>query len=110
MFTALKRLSFQGAVFKSPAIKNWVWLALITMTLGSALIAESADPSLIVTLAVAITVGVKGWLVVDYFMELRNANRYFRFTMNLYFVVLPLMILLVYLFPEGIASLVDLEG
>lgn len=109
MFAALND-RLKGNAFKYSGIKNGVWLVLITLTLGSALIAESADPSLIVTLAIAITVGVKGWLVVDYFMELRNANRYFRFAMNLYFVVLPLMILLVYLFPEGIANLVDLEG
>lgn len=90
-------------------LKNYVWLVLITLTLGSAVIAESAEPSLIISLAVAVTIGVKGWLVIDYFMELRNAHPYFRFAMNLYFVILPLMILMVYLFPEGIANLVDLE-
>ncbi|WP_271271509.1 cytochrome C oxidase subunit IV family protein [Aliamphritea hakodatensis] len=109
MFAALSH-RVKGSAFKGYGIKNWVWLVLITLTLGSAVIAESAEPSLIITLAVAVTVGVKGWLVVDYFMELRNAHRYFRIAMNLYFVVLPMMILLVYLFPEGIANLVDLEG
>lgn len=109
MFAALSH-RLMSSVFTGTGIKNRVWLVLITLTLGSALIAESAEPSLIITLAIAITVGVKGWLVVDYFMELRNAHRYFRIAMNLYFVVLPVMILLVYLFPEGIANLVDLES
>ena len=89
-------------------IQNYVWLALMAMTLGSAIIAESAEPSLLVTLAIAATVGLKGWLVVDRFMELRNAHPYIRFSMNLYFIVLPLMILIFFLFPEAIADLTRL--
>ncbi|OMH38029.1 cytochrome C oxidase subunit IV family protein [Motiliproteus sp. MSK22-1] len=89
-------------------IQNYVWLALMVMTLGSAFIAESAEPSLLVTLAIAGTVGLKGWLVVDRFMELRNAHPYIRFSMNLYFIMLPLVILIVYLIPESIADLTRL--
>jgi len=85
--------------------KDLVWLALMTMTLGSALIAESAEPGLLVALAIAATVMVKGQLVINRFMELYNAHAYVRFSMNLYFYVLPLMILVVYLFPEFIADL-----
>ena len=89
-------------------IQDYVWLALITMTLASAFIAESAEPSLLVTLAIAGTIGLKGRLVVDRFMELRNAHPYIRFSMNFYFFVLPLAILVVYLFPESIANLTRL--
>jgi len=84
---------------------NWVWFALMAMTLASAFIAETAEPSLLVTMIVATTVMVKGRLVVNRFMELHNAHAYVRFSMNLYFYVLPLMILIVYLFPEFIADL-----
>jgi Prokaryotic Cytochrome C oxidase subunit IV len=85
--------------------KDLVWLALMTMTLASALIAESAEPSFWVTLAIATTVMIKGRLVINRFMELHNAHAYVRFSMNLYFYVLPLMIFVVYLFPEFIADL-----
>ncbi len=91
-------------------IQDYVWLALMAMTLGNAFIAESADPSLLVTLAIAATVMLKGWLVVDRFMELRNAHPYIRFSMNLYFYVLPLMILIVYLFPDFLAELTRLPS
>jgi len=84
---------------------NWVWFALMAMTLASAFIAETAEPRLLVTMIVAATVMVKGRLVINRFMELHNAHAYVRFSMNLYFYVLPLMILIVYLFPEFIADL-----
>jgi len=90
--------------------KDLVWLALMTMTLASALIAESAEPSLWVTLAIAATVMVKGRLVISRFMELHNAHAYVRFSMNFYFYVLPLMILIVYLFSEFIADLTRMSG
>ncbi|RDE19022.1 thiosulfate reductase [Motiliproteus coralliicola] len=82
-----------------------VWLLLMALTIGSALLAESADPSLLVTLFVAISVAVKGGLVVERFMELRTAHPYIRFSMGLFFIVLPLLMMLVFLFPEQIADL-----
>mgnify|MGYP001129760860 CR=1 FL=1 len=88
--------------------QNLVWLALMTMTLGSAVIAESAEPSLLVTLAVAVTVALKGRLVVNRFMELNNAHPYIRFSMNFYFYVLPLLMLMVFLFPDTIAEMTRL--
>ncbi|MEH6625262.1 MAG: cytochrome C oxidase subunit IV family protein [Motiliproteus sp.] len=90
-------------------ILDYVWLALMAMTLGSAFLAESAEPSLLVTLLIAVTVGLKGRLVVDRFMELKNAHPYIRFAMNFYFYMLPLVILLVFLFPEFIADITRLK-
>jgi len=87
-----------------------VWFALMTMTLASAFIAESAEPGLLVTMAIAATVMVKGRLVINRFMELHNAHAYVRFSMNFYFYVLPILILVVYLFPEFIADLTRMSG
>lgn len=86
-------------------ILDAVWLLLMALTIGSALLAESADPSLWVTLFVAVSVAVKGGLVVERFMELRFAHRYIRLSMGLFFVVLPLLMILVFLFPEQLADL-----
>ncbi len=88
---------------------DYVWWVLMAMTLGSAFLAESAEPSLVVTLIIAVTIGVKGRLVVDRFMELRNAHPGIRFAMNLYFYLLPVVILMVYLFPEFLAEITSLR-
>ena len=79
------------------------------MTLLSALIAESVEPSLLVTAIVALTIGIKGCLVVDRFMELRNAHPRIRFAMKHYFYLLPLAIIVVWLFPEFLADMTRLK-
>ena len=80
-----------------------IWILLTALTLLSALIAESADASLWVTLVVAGSVAYKGRMIVDHFMELNHCNRYLRRLMRAYFYVFPVLIVLVYLFPETIA-------
>jgi hypothetical protein len=87
---------------------DFIWLLLMALTLMSAALAETAEPGLIVTLAVAASVALKGRLVVDRFMELQNANRYLRAAMRIYFYVIPLMIVLVFLFPEQLARITSL--
>ncbi|GAB4360409.1 MAG: hypothetical protein Kow006_30270 [Gammaproteobacteria bacterium] len=84
-----------------------LWLILMAMTLGTAALAESAEPGLLVTLAVAIAVALKGRIVVDRFMELLNAKRWLRDAMRLYFYVIPLLIVLVYLFPDVIVTVTN---
>lgn len=85
-----------------------VWLLLMAVTLGSALLAESGQVSVLITLAVCLGITVKGCLVVDRLMELRSANRYIRFAMMLYFYLVPLLILLVYLIPDPLARMTSL--
>ncbi len=89
--------------------QDYVWFALMAMTLGSALVAESAEPSLLITLIIAITIGLKGLLVVDRFMELRNAHPKIRLAMRLYFWLLPVVIVVVWLFPDFIAEATSLR-
>lgn len=86
-----------------------LWLLLMGLTLGSAWLAESAESGLLVTVAVSVIIAIKGRIVVDYFMELYNANRHIRNWMMAYFYVLPFMIILVSLFPEEIAGLTALR-
>jgi len=86
-----------------------VWLLLMLITIGSALLAESGETNLLITLLIALSVLLKGRLVVERLMELRSANRYIRFAMNFYFYVVPTLIVLVYLIPDQLASMTTLS-
>ncbi|MBT3048191.1 MAG: cytochrome C oxidase subunit IV family protein [Candidatus Thiodiazotropha sp.] len=88
---------------------DFIWLVLMGLTLLSAAIAESPDQGLVLILVITFTVAYKGRMIVDHFMELKDANRLLRNSMRVYFYVIPGMIVLVYLFPELIARLTTLH-
>lgn len=83
---------------------NHLWLLLITLTLFSAYMAEQSKPGLFSIVIIALVVGIKGRVIVDHFMELKNAHTVLRTLMRAYFYVIPALIILVYLFPEQIAK------
>lgn len=85
-----------------------LWLLLIALTLGGAFIGEAVEPGLAATLIVSLMMAFKGRVVVDYFMELKTANRTLRTLMRAYFYVLPLVTVLVYLVGDRIARLTAL--
>lgn len=85
-----------------------LWLLLIALTLAGALIGESADPSLAITLVVCLTMAFKGRIVIDHFMELNTANRKVRNLMRAYFYVLPAITVLTSLFGDTLARLTTL--
>ena len=71
-----------------------VWLGLVALTLGSAWLGEGALPPAVVAALVAVIVGIKGMLVIRHFMGLQDPASRLRQVMRLYFVVVPLLILL----------------
>lgn len=83
---------------------NILWFALIALTLFSTYMAEQATPGLNSVIIMALVLAIKGRIIVDYFMELKNSNKVLRTLMRVYFYVIPAMIILVYLFPEQIAK------
>jgi cytochrome c oxidase subunit IV len=83
---------------------NTLWLILIVLTLFSAYMAERATPGLISICIMAVVLAVKGRIIVDYFMELKDSHIILRALMRIYFYVIPALIILVYLFPEQIAE------
>lgn len=85
-----------------------LWLLLVALTLGGALIGEAAEPGIAVTLVISLTMALKGRVIIDHFMELKTANRRIRNLMRAYFYVLPLMTLLTYLFGDWLARLTTL--
>ncbi|MES9852318.1 MAG: cytochrome C oxidase subunit IV family protein [Candidatus Thiodiazotropha sp. L084R] len=88
---------------------DFIWLVLMGLTLLSAAIAESHDQGLLMILVITFTVAYKGRMIVDHFMELKDANRLLRNSMRVYFYVIPSMIVAVYLFPDLIARLTTLQ-
>lgn len=86
-----------------------VWLLLMAITIGNAVITETVEPSLLIIVVVAISLAFKGWMVVGHFMELKNANAKIRAWMNAYFIVIPLLVIIIHAFPEWIASMTTLR-
>ncbi|MEE9352003.1 MAG: cytochrome C oxidase subunit IV family protein [Thiotrichaceae bacterium] len=83
---------------------NYLWLMLIVLTLFSAYMAETATPGFNSIAIMALVLAIKGRIIVDHFMELKDSNVVVRTLMRVYFYVIPALIILVYLFPEQIAK------
>jgi cytochrome c oxidase subunit IV len=83
---------------------NYLWVFLIALTLFSAYMAEQANPGLNSIVIMAVVLAIKGRIIVDHFMELKRSHKVLRTLMQVYFYVIPALILVVYLFPEQIAT------
>jgi hypothetical protein len=88
---------------------NRLWLILIALTLFSAFMAEQPEQGLGSISIMALVLAIKGRIIVDYFMELKHANRLLRTLMQIYFYVIPAMIIAAYLYPEQIARWATLK-
>jgi len=69
-------------------------IALIAVTLFNTFLAEQFTSSTLVSILIALTVTYKGFMVIDHFMELKEANKNLRFLMKLYLTVFPSMIII----------------
>ncbi len=83
---------------------NTLWIILVALTIFSAYMAEQTKPGLISILIMSLVLAVKGRIIVDHFMELKDSHVVLRTLMRMYFYVIPALIILVYLFPEQIAK------
>lgn len=95
-------------VLMSNKVLHRAWMLLIALTLGSAFLAESIDPTTGVVIVVCLVVAIKGQLVVDRLMGLRHAPPVIRWMMLAYFYVLPALIALALIFPEQLRRLTTL--
>ena len=68
-------------------------LALIAITLFNTFLGEQFTSTTLVTILIALTVTYKGFIVIDNFMALKEANKNLRFLMRLYFVIFPSLII-----------------
>ncbi len=71
-----------------------VWLGLVLLTLGSAWLGETLASVGVTAALVALIVGIKGFLVIRHYMGLAEPGSRLRQVMRLYFVVVPVLILL----------------
>ncbi len=83
---------------------NYLWILLIALTLFSAYMAERGSPGFYSVAIMTVVLAVKGRIIVDHFMELKEAHIVLRMLMRVYFYVIPALIIIVYLFPEQIAK------
>ncbi len=85
-----------------------IWLILIGLTLSSAFLAETGQRSWSLSLIVAAMIAFKGRLVIDHYMEMRNANRRIRRVLHAFVTVIPLMVVITHAFGPQIARLTAL--
>ena len=83
---------------------NILWIVLIILTLFSAYMAEHGTIGFYSVAIMAAVLAIKGRIIVDHFMELKNAHIVLRTLMRVYFYIIPAMIIIVYLFAEQIAQ------
>ena len=79
---------------------NLTWLALVALTLASALLGRLAQDALLPALGLLLA-AVKGQLVVDVFMGLRRAPRLWRGLLSGYLAVLVAALAALYLLSAG---------
>ena len=71
-----------------------IWLLLIGLTLAGAWIAEEAQASWALTFSVAFLIGVKSIAIIDYYMEMRLANRGLRSILQVYVLIVIVLVIL----------------
>lgn len=73
---------------------EYLWLTLLAIVLFNTFLGENVESTTLVSILVALTVMYKGLIVIDHFMELKDANKYLRRMMRIYFIFFPSLIIL----------------
>jgi hypothetical protein len=84
------------------------WIALIGLTVLGVALGEGASPNLAISLVVATITAIKGRLLIDRFLELGGAHPGIRRTVRTFGLLVPVLIVIVHLFGDRIASLTTL--
>jgi len=84
------------------------WVILMVITSLNAFVAETADPSLLITAIICFSIAYKGRRIMDYFMELNHANATIQKLMRGYFYVFPALIFITDMFSAELAALTAL--
>jgi len=86
------------------------WFSLLTMTLISALLAETSSINTVSGVFVCFIIAMKSQLVIDHMVGLRWAHKSIRRVMLSYFYILPLLISIGIIFPNFIVRMTTLGG
>ena len=82
-----------------------IWLTLIGLTFAGALLGETGEAGWLLTLTVIVLIAVKGGIVIDYYMELRDCNQRMRNIMRLFVLLVSIMVITNFLWGEQFRQL-----
>jgi len=80
---------------------QYIWLILIALTLFAFLLGWLELMSSVMVIILLITTFIKGQLVIDYFMGLKNTHLKYRLIPTLWLTVVVSLIALAYFFPAN---------
>lgn len=81
------------------------WLSLVLLSIGGAALGGRPDAGLVVTVLVALVMGVKVRIVCDHFLELPTATRRIRQLMYAFCYGMPILVILTSAFGDTLAQL-----
>jgi hypothetical protein len=81
-----------------------VWVLLLALTAAGAWLGETGGRGWALTLTVALLIALKGRLVIDHYMGMRDANRTIRRILYSFVVLVPALVLVSHAFGALIAQ------
>lgn len=90
------------------AVAERVWVLLLALTAAGAWLGETGGRGWALTLTVALLIALKGRLVIDHYMGMRDANRTIRRVLYAFVGVVAALVLLSHGFGAAIARLTTL--
>jgi hypothetical protein len=86
------------------------WILLVILTLAGADLGDGASPGLGLTLIVATITALKGGMVIEEFLEISGARPGLRYPVRVFGLLVPVCMVLVYLYGPQIARLTSLTS
>jgi hypothetical protein len=86
------------------------WILLVILTLAGAGLGEGASPGMGLTLIVAFITALKGGMVIEEFLEISGARPGLRYPVRVFGLLVPVCMVLVYLYGPQIARLTSLTS
>lgn len=72
-----------------------VWLMLIGLTFVGVFLGERGQSGWLLTLIAVSLIAIKGSIVIDYYMDMRSANKRIRNVLRLFVFLIPFLVVLV---------------
>lgn len=86
-----------------------IWFSLMGLTILGAVLGETGNAGWPLTLTVVALIFVKGSIVIDHYMEMRSANQRIRNVLRLFITLVPILVILSYVWGEEIRRLTTLN-
>jgi len=83
-----------------------IWLILIGLTLVGIFFAETGHAGWLLTMTVATLIIVKGNFVIDYYMDMRSANKRIRNILRFFIIIIPVLVILIHAWGDEIRQVI----